>query len=228
MNSSDATKDKFYEDLYALLATVPKVDKLNGLGDFNAHIGTDHAAWQGVLGPYGLVSCNDGGLLHSRTCAEHRLLLTNTFRFPTRVKATSVLNCSSAISDSAIGRLPQVDTNHDLDLPPSRPETIRAMQQISSDKAPLSDAIPPEVYKHGGPRLMAELTTLFQDIWLQGQIPQDFKDANIVHLYKQKGNRQLCANHRGISLLKISRKIFTRILLNRLNGHLDQDLLLES
>ncbi|VDL88356.1 unnamed protein product [Schistocephalus solidus] len=42
-------------------------------------------------------------------------------------------------------RLPQVDTNNDLDLPPSLPETIRSMQQISSGKAPGSNAIPPEV-----------------------------------------------------------------------------------
>ncbi|VDL98857.1 unnamed protein product [Schistocephalus solidus] len=67
-----------------------------------------------------------------------------------------------AISVAAIDRLPQVDTNNDLDLPPSLPETIWAVQQISSGKAPGSDAIPPKVYKHGGPRMMAELTTLFQ------------------------------------------------------------------
>ncbi|VDM05379.1 unnamed protein product [Schistocephalus solidus] len=48
----------------------------------------------------------------------------------------SVLTCSSAISDAAIDRLPQVDMNNDLDLPPSLPETIRAVQQISSGKAP--------------------------------------------------------------------------------------------
>ncbi|VDM00151.1 unnamed protein product [Schistocephalus solidus] len=37
----------------------------------------------------------------------------------------SVLNCLSAISDAAIDRLPQVDANNDLDLPPSLPETIQ-------------------------------------------------------------------------------------------------------
>ncbi|VDL89374.1 unnamed protein product [Schistocephalus solidus] len=90
----------------------------------------------------------------------------------------SVLNCSSAISYAAIERLPQVDTNNDLYLPPSLPETIRAVQQISSGKAPR--------------------------------------------------NRHLCDNHRGHSLLNIARKIFARILLNRLNGHLEQGLLPES
>ncbi|VDL93465.1 unnamed protein product [Schistocephalus solidus] len=88
MTSSDTAKDKFYEDLHALLATVPKEDKLIVLGDFNARVGTDHAAWQGVLGPHCLGSCNDKGLL-LRTCAEHRLMLTNTFfRLPTLEKVT--------------------------------------------------------------------------------------------------------------------------------------------
>ncbi|VDL89166.1 unnamed protein product [Schistocephalus solidus] len=97
----------------------------------------------------------------------------------------SVLNCSSAISNAAINRLPQVDTYSDLDLPPS----------ISAE------------------------------MWRKGQVPQDFKDATFVHLLKRKGNRQLCDNHRGILLLNMSGKIFARILLNRLNGHLRQGLL---
>nr|VZI25743.1 unnamed protein product [Spirometra erinaceieuropaei] len=65
-----------------------------------------------------------------------------------------VLNRPSVISDAAIERLPQVETNADLDFPPSLQETIRAVLQLSSGKAPGSDAIPAEVYKHGGPRLM--------------------------------------------------------------------------
>ncbi|BHF57552.1 hypothetical protein SprV_0100049400 [Sparganum proliferum] len=75
---------------------------------------------------------------------------------------------------------------------------------------------------------MDHLTTLFQEMWRQGEVPQDFKDATIVHLYKRKGNHQLCDNHRGISLLNTVGKIFARILLNRLNNHLEQGLLPES
>ncbi|VDL90307.1 unnamed protein product [Schistocephalus solidus] len=61
MTSSDAAKDEGYEDLHALLATWPKVDKLIVLDDFNARIGTHNAARQGMLGPHGLGSCNDNG-----------------------------------------------------------------------------------------------------------------------------------------------------------------------
>nr|VZI48618.1 unnamed protein product [Spirometra erinaceieuropaei] len=89
MSSPDAVRDKCYEDLHALLATVPKADKLIVLGDFNARVGTDHTAWIGVLGPHGLRDSNDNGLLLLRTCAEHRLILSNTFFcLPEREKAT--------------------------------------------------------------------------------------------------------------------------------------------
>nr|VZI36548.1 unnamed protein product [Spirometra erinaceieuropaei] len=387
MTSRDAARDKFYKDLHALLATVSKADKLIVLGDLNARVGTDHTAWRGVLGPHGLRGSNDNGLLLLRTCAEHRLILTNTFFcLPERENATwrhprsrqwhlldyvlvrsnelaqrldnlpiaaaddavaaenaSVENrwcqlrdtvqttalailgrvprqqqdwfddndavisnllaeknrlqkayvdhptdannfafyrsrrhlrqrlremqdvCTarkpeeiqdyadrnewknffSAIKavygpptkgtapllsadDAAIERLPQEEANVDLDLPPSLQETIRAVQQLSSGKAPGSDAIPAEVYKHGGPQLMAHLTALFQEMWPQCEVPQDFKDATIVHLYKRKGNRHVCDNHRGISLLNIAGKIFARILLNRLNNRLEQGVLPES
>ncbi|BHF78809.1 hypothetical protein SprV_0602192400 [Sparganum proliferum] len=79
MTRSDAAKDKFYEDLHALLATVSKADKLFVLGDIKARVGTDHTAWRGGLGLHRLRDSNDNGLLLLRTCAEHRLILTNTF-----------------------------------------------------------------------------------------------------------------------------------------------------
>nr|VZI27639.1 unnamed protein product [Spirometra erinaceieuropaei] len=139
-----------------------------------------------------------------------------------------VLNRPSTISDAAIDCLPQMETNVDLDLPPSLQETIRTVQQLSSGKASGSDAIPSEVFKHGGPQLMCHLTALFQEMRRQVEVPQDFKDATIVHLYKRKGSRQICDNHRGISLLNIAGKTFARILLNRLNNHLEQGLLPES
>ncbi|VDM06206.1 unnamed protein product [Schistocephalus solidus] len=140
----------------------------------------------------------------------------------------SVLYQPTAISGATIDHLPEVEFNADLDLPPFLQEIIRDVQQISSGKAPGSDAIPAEIDKHGGPQLMKRLTVLFQKIWHQGQVPKDFKDATIVHLYKKKGNRQLCDNPRGISQLNIAGKIFARILLNRLNAHLEQGLLPES
>ncbi|BHF64379.1 hypothetical protein SprV_0200738200 [Sparganum proliferum] len=124
--------------------------------------------------PYGK---KDG---HGRQQTEHRLLLTNTlFRLSVRKKVTwmhlwhlldyvlvrrhsrGVLNRPSTISDAAMARLPQVETNADLDFPPPLYEIIMAVQQLSSGKAPGSDAIPAEIYKPGDPQLIDHLTVPF-------------------------------------------------------------------
>ncbi|XP_075779308.1 LOW QUALITY PROTEIN: uncharacterized protein LOC142827711 [Pelodiscus sinensis] len=139
-----------------------------------------------------------------------------------------VLNRLSFINDEAIERIPQVDINGAMDDPPVVAEVSQAVSQLSSSKAPGADAIPAEVYKAGSHVLTEKLTELFQSFWEQGSIPQELKDASIVHLYKRKGNRQVCDNHRGISLLSIADKILARVMLNRLVTHLECGLLLES
>ena len=99
---------------------------------------------------------------------------------------------------------------------------------MTSGKAPGPDAIPAELYKMGGETIRSQLTSLFQTTWNQVHLPQELKDATIVHIYKRKGNRQSCDNHRGISLLSIAGKILARVLLNRLLDHLEQGHLPES
>lgn len=46
--------------------------------------------------------------------------------------------------------------------------------------------------------------------------------ANIVTLYKNKGDRSDCNNYRGISLLSIVGKLFARLVLNRLQQVADR------
>ena len=41
---------------------------------------------------------------------------------------------------------------------------------------------------------------------------QDMRDANIVTLYKNKGDRGDCNNYRGISLLNIIGKLFAKVV----------------
>ena len=137
-----------------------------------------------------------------------------------------VLNRPSSFNDEAINRLPQVECNPLLDEHPTVSETVKAIKLLSSGKAPGSDAIPAEIYKAGGPPVAEKLTELFQSMWRKEAILQEFKDATIIHLFKRKGNPQVCDNHRGISLLSIAGKSFARVLLNRLNEHLKQSGLL--
>ncbi|BHF73422.1 hypothetical protein SprV_0401650300 [Sparganum proliferum] len=88
------------------------------------------------------------------------------------------------------------------------PMRAKAIWTPFSGKTPGSDTIPAGICKHGGPQLMDRLTALFQEVWRQGEVPQDFKDATIVELYKRKCSRHPCDERRNISLLNIAGKIF--------------------
>ena len=73
--------------------------------------------------------------------------------------------------------------------------------------------------KEGGDEVIRRLLQLYVKIWENGEVPQDFKDALIVHIYKRKGDRACCDNHRGISLLSIAGKVLGRVILNRLSSY---------
>jgi len=131
----------------------------------------------------------------------------------------SVLNQKSQFDSQVLSELPQWATATHLDDIPTVQEIQHALKEMSSGKAPGIDGIPAEVLKYGGPSLITHLTDLIGKIWEEETVPQDFKDALLVHVYKRKGDRACCDNHRGISLLCIAGKVLARVLLNRLNDH---------
>lgn len=70
--------------------------------------------------------------------------------------------------------------------------------------------------ENGGLLVQAQLHRLILLIWESQTTPADFKDALIVPIFK-KGDRSLCGNYKGISLLSIAAKVLSSILLTRLN-----------
>ena len=56
---------------------------------------------------------------------------------------------------------------------------------------------------------------LFQKVWKEGSVPQEWKDALVVPIPK-KGDLSQCDNLRGISLLDIGDKLFFKIIPQRL------------
>ena len=63
-----------------------------------------------------------------------------------------------------------------------------------------------EVWENGGPALNIKFHEFFVCCWEQTKLPQDLRDAVIISLDKNKGEKFDCANYRGISLLAIARK----------------------
>ncbi len=105
----------------------------------------------------------------------------------------------------------------ELDALPTVDELSKAIDSLARGKAPGSDGIPPEVIKAGQKSVLLDrLHELLLQCWEEGTVPQDMRDANIITLYKNKGDRSDCNNYRGISLLSIVGKVFARVVLYRL------------
>ena len=119
-------------------------------------------------------------------------------------------------TDTALDATPDLPVMEELDTPPTREELSKAIDSLACGKAPGSDGIPSEVLKSGKEALIQPLHELLCLCWEEGYVPQDMRDANIVTLYKNKGDRSDCNNYRGISLLSIVGKVFARVVLARL------------
>ncbi|KAH9586806.1 hypothetical protein MS3_00004769 [Schistosoma haematobium] len=94
--------------------------------------------------------------------------------------------------------------------PPAIEEISMAIRQIKSDKAAGPDNIPADV------ALTAKiLNILFSKIWDEEQVRTDWKEGHLIKIPK-KGDLTKCENYRGITLLSIPGKVFSRVLLNRM------------
>ena len=111
------------------------------------------------------------------------------------------------VQESSLAKIGQVDVKLELDDPHTCEEIRKVSLQLKIGKSPGFDGIPAEVYQHGREAVLDKLQDLFTNCWDKGTLPQDLRDAAIVSLYKNKGDKSDCSNYRGITLLSIAGKI---------------------
>ena len=70
----------------------------------------------------------------------------------------------------------------ELDDPPTVDEVRDAIDELQCSKSAGPDCIQPEVLKAGGQTLIPNFTECLCMCWEDGCLPQDLKDARIVHL----------------------------------------------
>ncbi len=75
------------------------------------------------------------------------------------------------------------------------------------------------------------MRTLYRYItqaWTDENIPQQWRDANNAVIYKNKGDKAICGNSRGISLLSVGGKVLAKVMLQRLINNITESMLHES
>ena len=106
----------------------------------------------------------------------------------------------------------------------SEAEVERAVKALCNRKAAGICGIPPELLKYGGVDMIREMTSMFNVFLEQERVPDEWKKAIIVPLFKNKGSRLDCGNYRGISLISVPSKTFMRVLLNKIKPQLEEKL----
>ena len=129
----------------------------------------------------------------------------------------TLLNDVTDVDTEIANRITQSPVQLRLDDCPDIGEVKDAIDMLCEGKSPGPDGIHPEIVKRGGIKLVEILYDIIVEAWHKSEVPQDWKDAQLITIFK-KGNRKLCGNYRGISLLSIPGKVFARVLLNRLTS----------
>lgn len=94
-------------------------------------------------------------------------------------------------------------------------EIEAAILKLKIWKCSGSDDMAAELIRYGEKEVHKAIYKVCQKIWNEEQMPEEWKEANVIPLYK-KGDKMDYNNYRSIVLLDSVYKIFSKILLTHL------------
>ena len=107
--------------------------------------------------------------------------------------------------------------------PIGKEEIIKAMKKLKNGKSGGIDGITAEIMKADMETSTRYLEKLFTSIWNQEVIPPEWNKGLIVKIPK-KGDRAVCDNYRGITLLSVPSKVFSRAVIQRIQEGVENQL----
>ena len=112
---------------------------------------------------------------------------------------------------------PEVESTN---TPPTFAEMLPAINSLKNSRSLGTDGILGEVLKNGGTALHHKVHQLILSIWEAIDLPQQWKNARIISVYKRKEDRATSGNSRGFSHLSVAEKFLAKTLLARLNSNI--------
>ena len=100
------------------------------------------------------------------------------------------------------------------------PGILKLLKGLKTNKASGPDNLTSRILKELAEELAPCLTIIFNQSLELGVLPQDWRCANITPLFK-KGNRDVAANYRPVSLTSIVCKIMEHVVCSHIWKHLD-------
>ena len=97
------------------------------------------------------------------------------------------------------------------------PGVIKLLKNLNPYKAAGPDTIPTFILKTAAEELAPALTKIFQKSLNSGTVPEDWRKANIVPIFK-KGDKHQAGNYRPVSLTSVTCKILEHIVRSSIMG----------
>jgi hypothetical protein len=149
-------------------------------------------------------------------------------------EATEVLNefFSSVFTLEDLGNIPEpsqefLDSGGKglMQIMFTREKVVEQLKRLKIDKSPGNDELHPKFLHEVREEIGETLAQIFNKSIQSGDVPQEWRDALIVPLFK-KGNRSEPSNYRPVSLTSVVCKIMERIVKDNIVEHLkEQDII---
>ena len=109
-----------------------------------------------------------------------------------------------------------------MNTPFNAHELEDALKDLKDKKSHGSDKIPNEMLKHMGPKAKSKLIGLYNNIWKEGIVPEKWREAVMVPMYKKGKERSKTTSYRPISLTSCVGKLMERLIYSLLVWHLEK------
>ncbi|KFP44817.1 RNA-directed DNA polymerase from mobile element jockey, partial [Chlamydotis macqueenii] len=93
---------------------------------------------------------------------------------------------------------------------------------LDTHKSMGPDGIHPRVLRKLGQELAKPLSIIYQQSWLTGEVPDDWRLANVTPIYR-KGRKEDLGNYRPASLTSMPGKILEWSILSALTRHVQDN-----
>ena len=105
----------------------------------------------------------------------------------------------------------QPNTPDYMNIPFNDRELEDALKALKDKKSPGPDKITNEMLKHMGPKAKSKLIGLYNNSWKEGIVPQKWREAVMVPIYKKGKERSKTTSFRPISLTSCVGKLMERL-----------------
>ncbi|KFP30298.1 RNA-directed DNA polymerase from mobile element jockey, partial [Colius striatus] len=119
------------------------------------------------------------------------------------------------------------DRDEEQNVPPTIQEDMISDLLLHTDvhKSMGQDLVHPRMLRELADMLTKSLSIIYQQSWLTGEVPSDWKSDDITPIYK-KGPKDDLGNYRPVSLTSVSGKLREQIILSSIMQHMQDNLVI--